>query len=86
MYIHIGDGCCVRKKDIVGIFDLEITTTMKTTGDFLLSSREEGFTVNVADRGEMPKSFILADRDGISRVYISPVSTATLYGRYNKTT
>ena len=82
MYLYIGDDSCIREKDIVGLFDLEITTTMKTTGEFLHISQEEGFTVNAVNRGEMPKSFILADREGISRVYISPVSTQTLYKRY----
>lgn len=82
MYLHIGDKGCIREKEIVGIFDLEVTTTMKTTAEFLNISQEEGFTVNAVDRGEMPKSFILADKDGVSRVYISPVSSATLNKRY----
>ncbi|MBP5631453.1 MAG: DUF370 domain-containing protein [Clostridia bacterium] len=82
MYLHIGDKGCIREKEIVGIFDLEVTTTMKTTAEFLNISQEEGFTVNAVDRGEMPKSFILADKQGVSRVYISPVSTATLNKRY----
>lgn len=81
MYLHIGDDSCIRESDVVGIFDLEVATTMKTTGEFLLVSQEEGFTVNAVKRGEMPKSFILADTQGVSRVYISPVSTATLLKR-----
>ena len=82
MYLHIGDRGCILEKDIVGIFDLEVTTTMKTTAEFLNISQEEGFTVSAVERGEMPKSFILADRQGVSRVYISPVSAATLKKRY----
>ena len=82
MYIHIGDGECVRSKDIIGVFDLEITTTMKTTGDFLHVASEEGFTVSVATRGEMPKSFILAEVQGRSTVYISPISAATIKKRF----
>ena len=82
MYIHIGDGECVRSKDIIGVFDLEITTTMKTTGDFLRVASEEGFTVSVATREEMPKSFILAEVQGRSTVYISPISAATIKKRF----
>ena len=82
MYIHIGDGECVRSKDSIGVFDLEITTTMKTTGDFLRVASEEGFTVSVATRGEMPKSFILAEVQGRSTVYISPISAATIKKRF----
>ena len=82
MYIHIGDGVCVRNKDIIGVFDLEITTTMRTTGDFLRVASEEGFTVSVATRGEMPKSFVLAEVQGRSTVYISPISAATIKKRF----
>ena len=82
MYIHIGDGICVRSKDIIGVFDLEITTTMRTTGDFLRVASEEGFTVSVATRGEMPKSFVLAEVQGRSTVYISPISAATIKKRF----
>ena len=82
MYLHIGDDSCIRDSDVIGIFDLEVTTTMKTTGDFLHISQEEGFTVSAVNRGEMPKSFILADTQGVSHVYISPVSTATLCKRF----
>lgn len=82
MYIHIGDGVCIRKRDLIGVFDLEITTTMRTTGDFLRVASEEGFTVTVASRGEMPKSFILAEVNGRSAVYISPISAATLKKRF----
>ncbi len=81
VYIHIGDGVCIRDKDIIGVFDLEVTTTMRTTGDFLRVASEEGFTVAVATRGEMPKSFVLADTQGQSTVYISPISTATIKKR-----
>ncbi|MBR5501364.1 MAG: DUF370 domain-containing protein [Clostridia bacterium] len=82
MYIHIGDGVCIRSKDIIGVFDLEITTTMRTTGDFLRVASEEGFTVSVANRGEMPKSFVLAEVQGRSTVYISPISAATIKKRF----
>ena len=84
MYLHIGDDSCIRDSDVIGIFDLYVTTTMKTTGDFLHISQEEGFTVSAVNRGEMPKSFILADTQGVSRVYISPVSTATLCKRFEE--
>ena len=82
MYIHIGDGVCIQSKDIIGVFDVEITTTMRTTGDFLRVASEEGFTVSVATRGEMPKSFVLAEVQGRSIVYISPISAATIKKRF----
>jgi len=81
VYIHIGDGTYIRAQDVVGIFDLENTTTMRATAEFLHISQEEAFTVNAVKRGEMPKSFILADINGMSRVYISPVTSQTLYSR-----
>ena len=84
MFVHIGDSGCICDKDIIGIFDLEVTTTMRTTGDFLHTSAEKGYTENVVSRGEMPKSFILAEVNGETKVYISPVSTQTIYKRINR--
>lgn len=87
MYIHLGDTCCACESEIIGIFDLEITTTMKTTGEFLKISEEEGFVTDICENGDMPKTFILAEKNGQSRIYISHVSASTLrrrcYGRRN---
>ena len=35
MFLHIGEGKILNKKDIVGIFDLETTSISKKTREFL---------------------------------------------------
>ena len=57
MYIDIFTDFMVDSDDIVGIFDLDNTTTNKFTNDFLNSLQKENkITYLVSD---IPKSFIL---------------------------
>ena len=79
MYIHLGNEVLVRKKNIVGIFDIENTTTRKNTGHLLERATKEGRVVNVSY--EMPKSFVICMENGQEKVYISQISVATLRKR-----
>lgn len=81
MYLHLGQDTVVRTKDIIGIFDLDITTVSKHTRKFLTKGEKDGCVVNVTY--ELPKSFILCKnkRKKKSSVYISQLSTATLLKR-----
>ena len=38
MYLHVGTGKIVRKKEIIGIFDLDKTTISPITKNFLSQS------------------------------------------------
>lgn len=79
MFLHLGDNYIIPIKDIIGIFDLEATTTTKETREFLNVSEEEGFITTISN--EMPKSFIVTEEDSKSRIYLSPISVATLRKR-----
>lgn len=81
MYLHLGGDTVVAMKDIIAIFDLDLTTTSKITREFLHVAEEEGFVINVSD--DLPKSYILTENNNESRVYISPISAATLLKRAN---
>ncbi len=81
MYVHLGGDTVVLQKDIIAIFDLEITSISKITRDFLHVAEEEGFVVNVSE--DLPKSYVLTEKDNESKVYISPISAATLLKRAN---
>ena len=82
MFIHLGEKCIVRKKDIVGIFDIENTSVSAITKEFLNKAGKRGGVVYINE--EMPKSFILV-RDGEeSVIYISSLSPSTLVKRYNE--
>lgn len=82
MFLHLGGDTVISQKDIIAIFDLDITTVSKITREFLQVAEEEGFVVNVAP-ADLPKSHVLAEINGESRVFISPISASTLLKRAN---
>ncbi len=80
MYLHLGQSVVVRQKDILGIFDLDNTTSSFRTRRFLERADREGRTVTVTD--DLPKSFVVCQgKDGKAIVYLSQLSSATLRGR-----
>ena len=78
MYLNIGNDMAVRKKTIIGIFDLDNTTTSKRTRTFLNQAEKEGQVVPCDD---LPKSFILTDEYGMQRVFLTSLSASTLEKR-----
>lgn len=84
MFLHIGGDYMVFIKDIIAIIDMERSTISQDTRNFLKTSEEEGFIVNV-DENELPKSIIITQGKYSNKVYLSPISTSTLYKRYMKT-
>lgn len=79
MYLHLGNEVIVRKNEIVGIFDIENTTTGKTTGFLLDRAQKEGSVVNVSY--EMPKSFVVCIENGKEKIYVSQIAASTLRKR-----
>ena len=68
----------VRDSSIIGIFDLDNTSTSWRTRDFLAKSEENG---DVVPCDELPKSFILTSEYGFHRVRLTSLSAATLEKR-----
>ena len=81
MYLHIGNNYSVDVRDVVGIFDIENTTVEKCTKKLLERAEKEHHCIYTTY--EMPKSFIIAMKNGIERVYISQLSASTLSKRIN---
>ena len=79
MFLHLGNDYIVFYKDIIAVFDFETTTVSKITREFLKEAQDEEFIINVSDG--LPRSFIVAEIKGISRVFISNIATATLLKR-----
>ena len=48
MYIHIGQDTVIVDEEIIGIFDMENTTVMKNTVDYLNKAEKDGSVNNVA--------------------------------------
>jgi hypothetical protein len=79
MFLHLGENVVVPLKDIIGIFDLETTMYSTDTIQFLRMAEEDGFVERITK--ENPKSFIVAEVDKKSKIYLSPISSSTLTKR-----
>ena len=78
MYLSIGNDMAVRDSSILGIFDLDNTSTSKRTRVFLDCAEKEGQVVPCDD---LPKSFVLTSEYGFTRVHLTALSPATLEKR-----
>ena len=78
MYLSIGNDMAVRDSSILGIFDLDNTSTSRRTRDFLENAEKEGLVVPCDD---LPKSFVLTSEYGFTRVHLTALSPATLEKR-----
>ncbi len=79
MFLHLGENVVVPIKDIIGIFDLQNTMYSSDTIQFLRLAEEDGFVERIT--GEKPKSFIIAEVNNKSKIYLSPISSTTLTKR-----
>ena len=78
MYLSIGNDMAVRESSIIGIFDMDNTSTSKRTRQFLKMAEKEGQVVPCDD---LPKSFVLTAEYGLARVYLTSLSSYTLEKR-----
>ena len=78
MYLSIGNDMAVRQKSVLGIFDLDNTSTSKRTREFLEQAERDGGVVPCDD---LPKSFVVTAEYGFNRVYLTSLNTATLEKR-----
>ena len=81
MYLHVGESTIGRKKEIVGIFDLDTTTVMKFSRNYINKAEKEKRVVTVSF--ELPKSFVVTAKrkEKTQTVYISQLSSLTLEKR-----
>jgi hypothetical protein len=75
MYIHLGQSVVVPDETVIGVFDMDNTTTSRVTRGFLAGAEKRGSVVNVSE--ELPKSFIITD----GKIYLSQLSSATIAKR-----
>ena len=78
MYLSIGNDMAVRDHSIIGIFDLDNTSTSKRTREFLAKAEEEGLVIPCDD---LPKSFVVTAEYGLNRVHLTALNTYTLERR-----
>ncbi len=78
MYLSIGNDMAVREQSIIGIFDMDNTSTSKRTRDFLAKAEKEGMVIPCDD---LPKAFVLTAEYGLNRVHLTSLSSYTLEKR-----
>lgn len=80
MYLHLGQEVVVRFADIIGIFDIETISVSKITKEFFKASESDGRVINVSE--ELPKSIVVCKKDNRSIVYVTQISSSTLFKRF----
>ena len=78
MYLSIGNDMAVRDTSIIGIFDLDNTSTSRRTREFLERAEREGEVVPCDD---LPKSYLLTSEYGFTGVRLTSLNAATLEKR-----
>ena len=78
MYLSIGHDMAVRDSSVIGIFDMDNTSTSKRTREFLANAEKEGQVVPCDD---LPKTYVLTAEYGMNRVYLTGLSSYTLEKR-----
>ena len=76
MYLHIGNGKSVKKKDIIGIFDLD-TSTVTKQGKSFINNMEKSGRVEYDDF-DLPRSFVLFEDGGEYKIKLSRISARGL--------
>ena len=79
MFIHLGGDVVVSMKDIIAIMDIESSNMSNNTKEFLKTAEDEGFMRKISD--DEPKTFVLSEKEKKTVIYLSPISSITLYKR-----
>ena len=79
MYLHIGNGKSVKKKNVVGIFDLDTATVSSITKKFINSAQKNNI-LEYTDE-DLPRTFVLTEENGEVKVSLSRISTVGLKQR-----
>lgn len=83
-FLHIGQNVMLQSRRIIGIFDLDNTTTSRRTRAFLEAAQQEGVVVDVCD--DIPRTFLVCDHPYHRQiVYLSQLNSQTLLRRSQDT-
>ena len=82
MYLHVGNGKTVKRKDVIGIFDLDTATVTKTGKDFINRRQRAGLVEY--DDDDLPRSFVLVEEDKKYKVKLSRISSRGLTARIDE--
>ncbi len=79
-YLHIGMNVMVDPRRVIGIFDLDNTSTSRHTRRFLDGAEKEGVVQSACE--DIPKSFVVCDHPYHRQIiYLSQLNSQTLLKR-----
>lgn len=79
-YLHIGMNVMVNPRRVIGIFDLDNTSTSKLTRRFLDGAEKEGVVQSACE--DIPRSFVVCDHPYHRQIiYLSQLNSQTLLKR-----
>lgn len=79
-YLHIGMNVMVDPRRVIGIFDLDNTSTSKLTRRFLDGAEKEGVVKSACE--DIPRSFVVCDHPYHRQIiYLSQLNSQTLLKR-----
>ncbi len=81
-YINIGGATVLAKEDVLGVFDLDTASTKTDTKRYLAGLEQAKRLVNVAS--DLPKTFVVVSAGIREKVYMTSLSSASLYGRWKR--
>lgn len=76
MYLYLGGGVIVKKKDIIGIFELDGNTTTDETFSYLRNCENRNILFNPGEK--LPKSFVTVMTDEGEKVFFSHYAVSSL--------
>jgi hypothetical protein len=79
MILHLGGDTVVPMAEIIAIIDMQTVSQANTNREFIQIAEEEGFVKYISD--DPPKSFVLAEVNKKTVLFMSPISAATLLKR-----
>ncbi len=81
MYLHIGGDQVIDRRDIIGVFDIENSTVSNITREYLRKSEKHGRVITIMN--DMPKSFIVVNKENDIYVYLTSLAPSTLKKRFD---
>lgn len=78
-YLQLEKGESIDKSEIIGIFDIDISSVSPNTKEFFRRMEEEKGVISLCN--DLPKSFLLTDGEFVDRIYITGLSSESIKKR-----
>lgn len=82
MFLNLGGNISVKKKDIIGVFDMDNLPADSQVMEFL-KENEKNNNVKVVGMG-IPKAIVVTNDGRCTSVYITTISSSSVKGRFEQ--